>query len=247
MKTSAAVVSVNVRYPSEPPPPQLPVSALATNGTMKRPPGAETLVAPPQEAQDPQPSSTTLSQLSSTPLQSSVGGTQAPTVQSDPQVLVPVEPQEVVQLVTASGEQAKPSSMTVSQLSSTPLQISSGTVHAPHEQSAAHSRVPVEPHEVVQDPVLPAQHAMPGPSSQAVLQSSSTPLHTSAGGEQTFQPHAPLQVREPVVPQLVMHEPLSPAQQVKVSSHIMSQSSSVPLHASAGGAQVPQEQSLWHV
>src|SRR5690606_1468592 len=82
----------------------------------------------------------------------------------------------------------------------------------------------------------------PTPSSQAPLQSSSMPLQTSAGGEQTLQAHALEHVRVPVVPHEVVHVPLEPAQQAKLSSQLPSQSSSAPLHASTGGVHVPHVQ-----
>jgi hypothetical protein len=76
-----------------------------------------------------------MSQSSSTPLQISTGGMQAPVVQVGLHVLVPVEPQVVVQPVTAPRTHAKPSSAMVSQSSSTPLQVSEGGVHVPLLQS----------------------------------------------------------------------------------------------------------------
>jgi hypothetical protein len=132
-----------------------------------------------------------------------------------------------------------------SQSSSSPLHVSAGAMQLPQAQPEEHVRLPVEPHDVVHEPVLPAQQ--PRPSSHAPLQSSSWPLQTSAGGEHTLQVQLPLQVRVPVVPQLVMHVPLRPAQQAKVSSHMLLQLSSTPLHASMGGVQAPHVQAAVQV
>jgi hypothetical protein len=137
------------------------------------------------------------------------------------------------------------SSMEPSQSSSVALHDSVGGEQLPHAQLPEQVRVPVEPQVVIHDPVAPAQHAKP--SSQVALQSSSIPLQISAGGEQALQPQEPLHVRVPVVPQLVVHDPLVPAQQVKVSSQLESQSSSIPLHASMGGVQEPQLHEAVHV
>jgi hypothetical protein len=143
----------------------------------------------------------------------------------------------VGQVPVAPITHANDSSMRESQSSSPALHVSAGGVHAPNAHAAEHVRDPVVPHVVVQLEVRPAQHVKP--SSHTLLQSSSRPLHVSGGGEHALQPHVGLHVREPVVPQLVMHEPVDPAQHVKISSHIMSQSSSRPLHVSVGGVQVP--------
>jgi len=186
----------------------------------------------------PQPSSTDPSQLSSTPLQLSVGGLHVPQAQLALQVRDPVEPQLVVQLPISPWTQVSVSSIDPSQSSSAPLQVSAGALQLPHAHPDEHVLEPVEPQVVVHELVVPAQQ--PKPSSQVALQSSSTPLQISAGGEQALQPQAPEQVRDPVVPQLVVHEPLLPAQHANVSSQLESQSSSMPLQASIGGLQVPQ-------
>jgi hypothetical protein len=90
--------------------------------------------------------------------------------------------------------------------------------------------------------VAPGQAAQePHPSSVTPSQSSSTELHTSAGGAQAA-PHSqlPLHVCVPVEPQVVVQDRVAPAQQVDPSSQTVSQSSSMPLQTSAGGAQMPQ-------
>jgi hypothetical protein len=170
------------------------------------------------------------SQSSSTPLQPSGGGTHAPSVHVASQVRLPVEPQLVMQLVELPRAQPKPSSTLPSQSSSAPLQVSAGGTHAPTEQSSPHARVPVEPQLVVQLELVPRTHA--NTSSGAPLQSSSTPLHVSGGGEQT--PHEQLvpQTRVPVVPHVVVQSPMLPRQHVNASSHCALQSSSIPLQTS---------------
>jgi hypothetical protein len=135
--------------------------------------------------------------------------------------------------------------MDPSQSSSVPLHASVGALQEPQAQLPEQVRVPVEPQVVVHEPVVPAQQA--NPSSQLALQSSSIPLQISAGGEQALQPQALVQVRLPVVPQLVVQDPLVPAQQVKVSSQLESQSSSRPLQASMGGVHAPQLQAASQV
>src|SRR5687768_7457715 len=134
--------------------------------------------------------------------------------------------------------QAKPSSRIVSQSSSAPLQISAGGVQVPFEQSDWQTREPVDPQVVVQLEVIPRQQAKP--SSQTMLQSSSMPLQVSPGGEQGLHAQLAPQVRDPVLPQVVGHEPTAPTAQVKPSSMVMSQSSSTPLHDSTGGVHEPQ-------
>jgi hypothetical protein len=174
-------------------------------------------------------------------LQLSVGGLHIPQVQVLVlHVRVPVDMQLVVQLPMVPAMQVNPSSMVVSQSSSMPLQASAGGAQPPHAQLELQVREPLEPHVVVHEPVAPAQQ--PNPSSHEPLQSSSMPLHVSAGGEHADHAHVGLQVRDPVDPQPVVHDPLDPAAHVKVSSRMPSQSSSSPLHASIGGVHVPQLQ-----
>jgi hypothetical protein len=132
-----------------------------------------------------------------------------------------------------------------SQSSSAPLQLSAGGLQVPQAHDEVHVREPVEPHPVVHVPLEPAQQV--DPSSHVESQSSSVPLQTSVGGVQL--PHVQLEVhvRDPVVPQLEVQLPVVPGTHVNVSSIVPSQSSSVPLHVSLGGAQLPQVQSLRHV
>src|SRR5688500_15732513 len=159
-----------------------------------------------------------LSQSSSRPLAQfpagvlSTGGVQTP-AQAQPPVhdSVPVVPQLVVQDRVVPAQQANPLSQPETQSSSRPLQVSAGATQDPRTQAALQVREPVEPQLVVQLADVPAQHA--NPSSQSELQLSSIPLHTSEGGEQPLHAHVPLQVRVPVVPQLLVHEPVLPAQQ----------------------------------
>jgi hypothetical protein len=191
------------------------------------------------------PSSVAPSQSSSWPLQISGGAMQLPQVHEAVQVLVPVEPQLVVQLPVAPWQQAQPSSHVPSQSSSWPLQLSAGGTQLPQAQVLLHVRVPVEPQLVVQLDVEPRQQLHP--SSHVPSQSSSTPLHVSAGGVQLPQAQDVLHVRVPVEPQLVVQLPLVPRQQAHVSSHRPSQSSSMPLQVSDGGTQLPQAQELLHV
>ena len=83
------------------------------------------------------------------------------------------------------------------------------------------------------------------PSSHDVSQSSSRPLHVSAGAVQAAGagvPHAVVHIPVPVVPHVVVQLVEPPAQHVKPSSHNVSQSSSVPLHVSTGGTQAPTTQ-----
>jgi hypothetical protein len=81
--------------------------------------------------------------------------------------------------------------------------------------------------------------AHPG-SSVEPSQSSSMPLQTSYPLQVPVQ--VELQIRVPEVPQLVVHEVVVFCTQAKSSSFRPSQSSSRPLHFSAGGTQVPQVQ-----
>jgi len=154
------------------------------------------------------------------------------------QSVVPVEPQAVVQAAIA---EQQPSSVRPSQLSSRPLHVSAGAAQAPQAQVPPHTRDPVEPQAVVHGPVAPAAQARPLSATPSQL--SSRPLHTSAGGTQAPSAHAALQVRDPVEPQAVAQALALPWAQAKPSSGAPSQSSSRPLHASAGGAQAPSAQS----
>jgi hypothetical protein len=115
------------------------------------------------------------------------------------------------------------------------LHVSTGGAHAPHAQvPGSHVRDPVVPQVVVQLPVAPAQHAKT--SSHAPLQSSSTPLHVSAGGLHTPHEQTALHVREPVVPHPVVQLPIEPRQHANPSSHAASQFSSIPSQSSGAPA-----------
>src|SRR5688572_4515462 len=189
------------------------------------------------------PSSTIPSQSSSSPLHVSGGGEQANgSVQLMLQTRVPMLPQVVVHATVAPRQHAKVSSHIASQSSSAPLQVSAGGVQPPGTvQADEQVRVPIVPQLVMHASVVPAQQ--PKPSSQAVSQSSSAPLQISAGGVQLAGTVQLVEhVREPVLPQLVVHERLEPRQHAKPSSHIVSQSSSAPLQVSAGGLHVPHPQ-----
>ena len=105
------------------------------------------------------PSSATVSQSSSAPLQVSTKGVQEPQAQEELQVREPVVPQEVVQVPVVLRQQAKLSSQAVSQSSSAPLQVSAGGVQEPQAQEELQVREPVVPQEVVQVPVVLRQQA----------------------------------------------------------------------------------------
>jgi hypothetical protein len=245
MKTSCTAVVVNVIVYSEPVlAPQLPVCVEVVVAGENRPPVPLTAIAPVHPKQPVQPSSTIVSQSSSTPLHASVA-VHAPNAHDALHVCVPIVPHEVVQFCIAPGLHAKPSSTRESQSSSPMPHASGGSMHAPHAHPALQRREPVDPQLVVQGPVRPAQHAKP--SSHAVLQSSSTPLQISGGGAHTLNAHDEPQVRDPIVPQLVMQPPDVPAQHAKPSSHAMSQSSSIPLHDSTGGLHMPHVHVAEHV
>ena len=74
-------------------------------------------------------------------------------------------------------------------------------------------------------------------SSIRVSQSSSRPLQASTGTWQELRLHEAVHVTTPEEPQLVVHVCVSPAQQLKSSSHGPSQSSSSPLQISEVGLQ----------
>src|SRR5690606_24647107 len=155
------------------------------------------------------------------------------------QVPVPVLPQLVVQLEGVPRAQAKSSSGTPSQSSSTPLHVSAGGAHAAPVGSShalVQAPVPVVPHAVVHETLPPTLHVKP--SSGTPSQSSSTPLQLSTGGVQADAgagSQAAVQVPVPIVPQVVVHTLALPAAQVNESSTAPSQSSSMPLQISAGG------------
>jgi len=189
------------------------------------------------------PSSTSPSPSSSTPLQTSVDGVQVPHAHAEEHVRVPVW-SSTVQLPTLPWQHAKPLSHVPSQSSSTPLQISAGGVQSPQTHEAEQAFVPLVPHEVVHEFVLPLQQ--PIPSSHIPSQSSSMPLQVSAGGLQSppdgswqRSVHSP----DPCVPHEVVQPTVSPPAQGKPSSSVPLQSSSAPLQDSAGGAHSPTVQS----
>jgi hypothetical protein len=117
------------------------------------------------------------------------------------------------------------------------LHVSAGVTHVPGVQLAEQTVDPVLPQPVVQGTTWSAQH--PKPLSQTVSQSSSAPLHVSAGprhdvaaGGLQFGSHSPV----PGVPHAVVHATSVPAAQGKLSSIAVSQSSSKPLHSSGAAA-----------
>src|SRR5688572_29824183 len=146
------------------------------------------------------PSSTVPSQSSSTSLQTSRAvPMHVPFVHAGVHVRIPGVPHVVVQEPVWPRQEAKVSSHIILQLSSSPLQISAVVAgHVPFEQVAVQVRVPGPPHIVVQALVVPRQQA--NPLSHAPLQSSSIPLHISAGGMQAPAVHVKLQVEVPVDP-----------------------------------------------
>ena len=125
----------------------------------------------------------------------------------------------------------------MSQSSSWPLHVSPGGAQASQLHEALQVRVPTELHDVEQVPEDPAGQAKP--LSAVPSQSSSCPLHVSAGAVQEPQVQLALHPRRPAEPQVVEHEPVAPGAQAKPSSGVVSQSSSMPLHDSTGGVQAP--------
>jgi len=159
-------------------------------------------------------------------------------VHDDVQLLVPGAPPPVVQERPVEPRtHGRPSSGMVSQSSSRPLHVSPEAQQGPSVQLVVQSAVPATPLGVVQAmPVAPRTQAKP--SSRSVSQSSSVPLHASAGGvheEGAGTVHVVVHVPVPVDPQVVVHEVDAPRTQAKPSSRTVSQSSSAPLHVSAGG------------
>src|SRR5512139_2619386 len=115
----------------------------------------------------------------------------------------------------------------MSQSSSTPLHASTGGVQVPHPHVAVQLWRPVELHDVLQFCTAPGTHWKS--SSICMSQSSSTALHASTGA---FHVQSVAQLRVPVVPHVVVHEPVLFAQHPKPSSQPPLQSSSSPLHVS---------------
>src|SRR5688500_14703628 len=110
-------------------------------------------------------------------------------------------------------------------------------MHAPHIQSPWHVCVPPHAHPCI----CPGRHAKP--SSMPPTQLSSMPLHTSGALQVDGQAQLEVHVCVPGVSQLVIHVSTSPARHWKPLSIPPTQSSSAPLHVSAGGMQAPSEQS----
>jgi len=110
--------------------------------------------------QHAKPSSHVPSQSSSTPLQVSAGGAQAPHTHVDEQVFVPLDPHELVHEFVLPLQQPMPSSHVPSQSSSTPLQVSAGGVQPFPDgswQRSVHVPDPCDPQEVVQSTVSPLE------------------------------------------------------------------------------------------
>jgi hypothetical protein len=189
------------------------------------------------------PSSVVPSQSSSAPLHASTPA-HALQLHEPEQLRAPVVPQVVEHAPVAPNTHSKPSSGAPSQSSSSPLHVSDGPAQAPQVQPVPHVRAPVPPHGGVQAVVEPCTHSKP--SSAAPSQSSSRPLHDSAGGPQAPQVQEPEQAWVPIEPHEVEQVPVAPEAHSKPSSAIPSQSSSSPLQVSAGAAQGPQPHAASH-
>jgi hypothetical protein len=161
-------------------------------------------------------------------------------------------PQLRVQERVAPCTQANVSSAMTSPSSSQPLQISAA-VHAwpANEHDVLHERVPALPQLVVHGwPVLLRTHAKA--SSGEPSQSSSAPLHVSAGGVgvNVSAVHVALHVNVPATLAQNAFEPVPlrvvPAMQIMPapSSALPLQSSSRPLHASVAIGRTALELSL---
>jgi hypothetical protein len=194
----------------------------------------------------PSPLSATVSQSSSAALHVSAGGTHVVGpggTQVGEQVPVPVVPQGVSQFTVLPGTHcpAAGSSVSVSQSSSIRFPHSSigglQAVPAGAAQASVQAPVPVVPQTLVQDTVNPRMQ--PNPLSATVSQSSSIPLQTSPGAVQASGgagTQSSPQVPAPgAPPHDVSHGAGRPAAHGKPLSATVSQSSSAPLHDSAGG------------
>jgi hypothetical protein len=123
------------------------------------------------------------------------------------------------------------------------LHVSAGGVQVPPAvQEALHTWVPVDPHVVLHVVVSPARQAKP--SSRMPSQSSSIPLHCSAGAAQLPHVHELPHVSWPVDAQPVVHDRMAPRTHPKPSSGVPSQSSSTPLQVSAGATHALHVQPL---
>jgi hypothetical protein len=98
------------------------------------------------------------------------------------------------------------------------LHVSTGGEQVDQRQPDTQARRPTVPQDAVHDSLAPRQQLSPAALSQVPSQSSSTPLHVSAGGAHAPQVQAVEQTRVPGVPQPVVHVPLEPRTQAKVSS-----------------------------
>src|SRR5690606_14743910 len=93
-------------------------------------------------------------------------------------------------------------------------------------------RDPVVPQLVVHGVLEPDTHSKP--SSVLASQSSSRPLHVSSGAAHSDHAHPSSHVRCPVEPHAVVQLSVSPSWHANTSSAAPLQSSSMPLHTSAG-------------
>jgi hypothetical protein len=200
-------------------------------------PAVQVRVAPSSQAN---PLSAAVSPSSSHPSHVSARR-HAPHVHDEPHVWVPDPPQAWVHDRPAPRAQSKVSSVPPSQSSSTALQVSAGGVQAAGSgivQVVVQVPEPVVPQVVVHE--VGRLRAQSKVSSVPPSQSSSTALQVSAGGVQAAPvgtAQASVQVPEPVVPQVAVQATDRPRTHAKVSSVSPSQSSSIALHVSAGGAQ----------
>jgi hypothetical protein len=152
------------------------------------------------------------------------------------QMSPPVPPAQSGSPVQGVPTATHPSSVRVSQSSSQPLpQISVGAQQVPSVHVAEQSVVPAAPQVLVQaTPVAFRRHA--NPLSATVSQSSSAPLHASAGGTQVPHVQPDTHVWLPVLEHDVVQFRVAPSAQVNPLSITVSQSSSIPLHTSVAVA-----------
>jgi hypothetical protein len=200
-------------------------------------------------------SSVSSSQSSSRPLHSSAAVQSAPA--GIPHVAVqvprPTVSQDVRHGVGSPEMQANVSSVWPSQLSSPPLHVSSGTLHAEGRgasQAAEHRPVPLDLQRVSHGVTAPATQSKS--SSDSSSQSSSCPLHASSGGVQAdpsggvqsaVQIPVPVGPRPAVTSHDVEHAVEAPARHVASSSVAPSQSSSFALHPSESAGKTHAVQS----
>ena len=164
----------------------------------------------------------------------------APHSQVVEQVRAPVQA-PTVQLSLAPCTQANVSSAPPTQSSSSPLHTSTGGTHVPHSQFVPPQVCsPTDEQLVVQLRTAPSTQA--NVSSGPPTQSSSSPLHVSAGGVHVPQVQDDPQVSVPVVEHEVVQLRVAARTQSKPLSAPPTQSSSSPLQISDGGVHVPQTQ-----